>query len=311
MFLSFFLYFICLVCIGLFVFAVIQKRRREKPFCRPFYPLIVAILILTFASCCVVIPTGYTGVRSTFGQIDQEVVSSGIRLKLPLVQSVHIVNNKQRDQRFKGDIWGEASDKTVVFATDVIVTYQINPARSAYIYANVSNYTHDLIPQTLVNSSIKSAMIQLPSDQVTNRNKIEPLSKTALNQAVIEKYGADTVLILKVTIDNMDFEENYNKAVEEKQIARQNAEKQAIENQKAIDIAKAAQEKAQIEAETKKIKAQGEADAMVISAEAEAESYRIKSQEITENLLRKWELDARQKHGWVTIQGANAIVTDK
>lgn len=127
----------------------------------------------------------------------------------------------------------------------------------------------------------------------------------------LRKYGTDTVIVLKVTVDNMDYEESYNKAIAEKQIARQNAEKQAIENQKNIDLAKAEQEKAAAEAETNRIRAEGEAKAMTIAAEAEAEAYRIKSSQITENLLRKWELDARKEHGWVTIQGANTVVTNK
>lgn len=40
-----------------------------------------------------------------------------------------------------------------------------------------------------------------------------------------------------------------------------------------------------------------------------AEAYRIKSAAITDNLLKKWELDARLKHGWIEVQGANTVVT--
>lgn len=270
---------------------------------------LVGVLIFVSASSFTIIKTGYTGVRTTFGQVDSVVLQNGLNFKIPFIQHINVVNNKQQDKEFKGEIWGEASDKTAVFAKDVIVTYQINPTKSSYIYANVNNYKDNLIPQTLVNSAVKSAMVQLSSDQVTNRNKIEALTKTTMEKAIKEKYGSDAVVILKVTIDNMDFEESYNKAISEKQIARQEAEKQAIENQKAVDLAKANQEKATIEAETKKIAAQADADAMVITAEAEADAYRIKSAEITDNLLKKWELDARKEHGWVTIQGANTIVT--
>lgn len=272
---------------------------------------IVSVLLFVSASSFKIIKTGYTGVRTTFGQVDLAVLQNGLNFKLPFVQHINVVNNKQQDKEFKGEIWGEASDKTAVFAKDVIVTYQINPTKSSYIYANVNNYKDNLIPQTLVNSAVKSAMVQLSSDQVTNRNKIEALTKTTLEKAIVEKYGSDAVVVLKVTIDNMDFEESYNKAISEKQIARQEAEKQAIENQKAVDLAKANQEKATIEAETKKIAAQADADAMVITAEAEADAYRIKSAEITDNLLKKWELDARKEHGWVTIQGVNTVVTDR
>lgn len=303
-------FLLIIAAVAVIVFTILGIKFSEKMTKKKAVALfIVAILLITASSSFTIIKTGYTGVRTTFGQIDSMVLQNGLNFKIPFIQSIKTVNNKQQDKEFKGDIWGEASDKTVVFATDVIVTYQINPTKSAYIYSNVSNYKDNLIPQTLVNSAVKSAMVQLPSDQVTNRNKIESLTKTTLEKAIIEKYGSDAVIILKVTIDNMDFEESYNKAIAEKQIARQNAEKQAIENQKAVDLAKANQEKAAIDAETKKITAQADADAMIIAAEAEAEAYRIKSAEITENLLRKWELDARKEHGWVTIQGASAIVT--
>ena len=46
----------------------------------------------------------------------------------------------------------------------------------------------------------------------------------------------------------------------------------------------------------------------MVSLQAEADAYRIKSAEITDALLKKWELDARAKHGWVTIQGGTPIV---
>lgn len=296
--------------IAILAIAILGAKFSERIDCKKAIILnFVSVLLFVSASSFTIIKTGYTGVKTTFGQIDSAVLQNGLNFKIPFVQSINTVNNKQQDKKFEGEIWGEASDKTVVFATNVIVTYQINPEMSVYLYANVNNYKDNLIPQTLVNSAVKSAMVQLPSDQVTNRNKIEDLTKATLEKAIVEKYGFDAVIILKITIDNMDFEESYNKAISEKQIARQEAEKQAIENQKAVDLAKANQEKATIEAETKKIAAQADADAMVITAEAEANAYRIKSAEITDNLLKKWELDARKEHGWVTIQGANTVVT--
>ena len=259
---------------------------------------IILIVIILIKSCFTIIPTGYTGVRTTFGQIDETVCQNGFNFKIPFVQHISKVNNKQQDIKFKEQIWGEASDKTTCYAEEVIVTYYINPAKSAYIFANVTNYKNDLIPAPLVSSAIKSAMSSLSSDDVTKRDKIEPIAKTKLQNAIAEKYNDNTVMILKVTINQMDFEDSYNQAIANKQIARQEAEKQAIENQKIIDMAIAEQEKARAEAETKKIQAQ-----------AEAENYRIKSEAITDKLLKKWELDARKEHGWVTIQGASAVIT--
>ena len=49
-----------------------------------------------------------------------------------------------------------------------------------------------------------------------------------------EKYGEGTVSVLKVVINQMDFEDSYNQAIAEKSVAQQNQEKQEIENKTAI-----------------------------------------------------------------------------
>ena len=124
------------------------------------------------------------------------------------MESIHKVNNKQRDKRIEVRIWGEASDKTPVYASDVIVTYQVLPEKSAWIYANVSD-SKNLIGEELVTSTIKAAMVELAPGEVTNRTKIEPLVQQKLTQSLTQKYGEGVVFVNKVVINDMDFEEAY------------------------------------------------------------------------------------------------------
>lgn len=81
--------------------------------------------------------------------------------------------------------------------------------------------------------------------------------------------------------------------------------------QKEIDTAKQEQEKAKVEADTKKVQAQAEADAGIIKAEGEAKANKAKSDSITDNLIRMKEAEAREKHGWVTVNGAGSVITNK
>lgn len=79
----------------------------------------------------------------------------------------------------------------------------------------------------------------------------------------------------------------------------------------AIDKAlKQEQEKAKVEANTKKVQAQAEADAGIIKAEGEAKANKAKSDSITDNLIRMKEAEAREKHGWVTVNGAGSVITN-
>ena len=49
----------------------------------------------------------------------------------------------------------------------------------------------------------------------------------------------------------------------------------------------------------------------IIEAQAEAESNRIIAESITPELIQMLEAQARQEHGWVTVQGADAVVVQE
>ena len=157
---------------------------------KKIFPLFAVIIVLVLAVCSFhIIPTGYTGVKTSFGQIQETTIQSGkLNFCIPFVQSIHKVNNKQQDKHIEAQVWGEASDKTPVYAADVIVTYQVLPEKSAWLYSNVSDIKN-LVGDELVASAIKSAMAELGPNEVTNRTKIEPLAQQKLAESLVQKYG--------------------------------------------------------------------------------------------------------------------------
>ncbi len=248
--------------------------------------VIVGIIALIGSMSFSIVPTGYTGVRTTFGQISEKTVPQGFNLKIPLVQSIEKVNNKQRDAVINSQVWGETEEKTPVYASDIVITFQIKNTASAWIFRNVSD-TDNLISESMVSSATKSAMVELKASEVTNRAKIEPLVKEKLIKSIEEKYGEDRISILKVIVNQMDFEEDYNKAIAEKSIAQQTKEKQAIENETAVAKAEADKKVAITNAEAK-------ADATRIAAEAEAEANEkiknsLNDQIIKSKFYEKWD----------------------
>lgn len=104
---------------------------------------------------------------------------------------------------------------------------------------------------------------------------------------------------------NISVDEKTQEAINAKITAQQAAETQEINNQTAINKAKA-------DAEVTKAEAQAKADAQLIEAEAQAEANSKLSSSITDELIRMIEAEARNKFGWVTIPGTNnTVVTDK
>lgn len=239
---------------------------------------VIACLIGSFS----IIPTGYTGVKTTFGQISENTLPAGLNFKAPFFQSIEKVNNKQQDIYFENQIWGESSERTAVYGAQITVSYQINPDKSAWIYANVADYTKNLIPNDLIASAVKSAMVQLDSAKVTQRTSIEPLARDMVTKALNEKYGENVITVLKVTINDMDFEESYKTAIANKQIAAMEKEKQDIENQKAV-------EKAAADKKVKETNAEAEANATITKAEAQAKANDLLQESLTDDVLyQKW-----------------------
>lgn len=263
--------------------------------------VILGAVIFVAGFCFKIVPTGYTGVRTTFGQVSEQTVDKGFNLKIPFVQNIKLVNNKQQDTKVDTEVWGETTEKTPVFASDIIVTYQVSSSKSAWLYTNVSN-PDNLIEQSLVASAIKSSMVEMSVKDVTNRSKIEPSVKEALQVSLNEKYGEDTISILKVVINNMDFEASYNEAIAAKSIAQQAYEKQQIENETAIAKAEADKKVSIANAEAK-------AQATLIEAQAEADANKLLVESLTDAVLRskfyeKW--DGKLP----TVMGENTVITD-
>lgn len=275
------LFFKILLVLAAIAVLIVPEFFKEEPNRKITVACSGAFLFLFIFGCSfVIIPTGYTGVRTTFGQIDSTSVRNGFNWKIPFVQSIEQVNNKQQDLLFEDKIWSETSTRTAIYYENVVVTYQINPESSAWIYANVSDYKSSLVSPSLVSSAVKASSKTVSDSDATNRSIIEPMCAENLQQSLNEKYGENVIYVNKVTINNADFDEAYNKAIADKQRAQLEAEKQSIENKKAI-------EKAEADAEATRKKAQGEADARLIKAESEAKANEMLANSLNEKILRE------------------------
>lgn len=274
----------------------VEKENQLKKIKRMIITLVVVLLLfITVTSNFKIIPTGYTGVRTTFKQVDNVVLQNGLNFKLPFVQKIITVNNKMQDMDFAGPIWSETSERTALYYANITVSYQINPEKSAWIYANVSGYKDNLISDSIVASAIKSSSKTLNSTEATNRSMIEPLTQEILQASLDSKYGENTVIIHKVVIGNTDFEDSYNQAIADKQKQQIAYEQQQIENQKAVEKAEADAKVAEINANAEKqkteIAAEAQANAIKIEAEAQAEANKMINDSVTANVIAYMQAD--------------------
>ncbi len=272
-----------LLIIGGFVVLGLYKTCRTG--IKAYAPMwITGMVLFVLSLSFTIIPTGYTGVRVVFGQVNDTTAPNGLCWKIPFAEEIKKVNNKQQDIEFSSEIWGETSERTAISFSGIIVTYSISGDKSAWIYSHVSNYEDNLVSTALVSSAIKTASKTLADVDATNRGKIEPLAQEAIQASLDGKYGEGVVTINKVVINNADFEESYNAAIAAKQQAQLEYEQQQIINQKNV-------EQAQAEAEAAIAKANGEAEALKIAAQAEAEANKTIADSLSDDIFTNYMLD--------------------
>ena len=141
----------------------------------------------------------------------------------------------------------------------------------------------------------------------TKRSEVSKAITDYLNSKLNDEYGINvsSALIIDVQLDD-----TLTEKIKAKEQAKQDAEKAELDKQTAQAQGEADKAKAEADAAVKKINAEAKAEQTRISAEAEADANRVLNDSITDNLIRMKEAEARLKHGWVTVNGANTVVTE-
>lgn len=172
------------------------------------------------------------------------------------------------------------------------------------------------LPKALEDGYLRRNMLGISSEITSKYTILELNSKRGEIQAEIlkqfsEKVGKKGFIVDSVNLGTPDYDAETKQAIQ--QVVNKQQELKAMELEKA---------KAELNAQRQKIEAEGNADAKIEEARGQAESTKIQAQaqadanrelnaSLTENVLKKMELDARAKHGWVTINGATPLVEAK
>lgn len=274
--------------------------------------IIVAVLIVSLilaVMCIEKIPRGHVGsIYSIKGGTSDEVLTEGWHLVSPMKKvTEYSVATEQllltQDER-KGSDTDESFNATCkdgVLNVDLEMSYHFEADTIPTIAKKYRGMSGDEIVDSIIKSKVKTYVNEVTSEYTILEAYMD--KKTELNQEVtvhlrsaLEPYG---IVVESATIPRAEPDDAIKSAITERS-------KKAQE----VEAAKQEQEKQKILAETKIIEAQGEADAAIAAAEGEAKANKLITESLTPELLKKMELEARMEHGWVTIQGADAVIVD-
>ena len=275
-------------------------------------PIICAVVCALFCILCIErVSVGNVGVVYSAGGVEDKVLSQGWHFispfksvrQFPISQQQLVLSNNPGDyNKEEHPDWSiDAPANGGMVKINMTVNYNFIPDRVVEVYKQFNGMSGETIVESRVQNSIiayvkevtpRFSVMDIYSDK---KSEVNEAITSYLNERLTEEYGINvsSALVIDVQLDSA-----LQQKVQAKEQAKQDAEIAELEKQTA-----------EAQAETDKVIAESEAQVKVIEAQAEADANRIIAQSITPELIQMTEAQARVEHGWVTVQGAETVVS--
>lgn len=279
---------------------------------KKFMAIFVAFLIAVGAVLCTErVHTGYVGVVYSAKGVEQQTISQGWHFmsplkhvsEFPITQQRVVFSNAPSDYGAKehADWHIDAPANGGTIAINLTVNYNFLPEHVVELYTKFGGMDGESLMESKIQNDIiayvkevtpQFSVMQIYSD---DRACVNTAITNYLNEKLTAEYGINVSSALIVDAQPDD---TLMQKIRAKEQAKQDAEIAELNKQTAL-----------AQAETDKVKAQTEADVKMIEAQAEADANKVLSESITPELIQMKEAEARLKHGWITVQGADTVVT--
>ena len=249
----------------------------------------VVVLLLISLTCTATVETGYTGIVTTFGRVEDVTLEAGLHFKSPFQRIIAMDNREQKTSFTTGAF---SSDIQQVNITGSI-NYAINKATAMNLFKEVgTDYFNKLVYPRMLEITKGVFSKYSAENLVANRQKLSESIRDGL-YSELKDYGIN---VISLSIENLDFTDAFTDAVEAKQVAAQRKLQAEIEQAQMTMETQQQAERQRINAEAQanvaKINADADAYATKVRSEAEAEANKKIAESLTETLIKFNEIKA-------------------
>jgi regulator of protease activity HflC (stomatin/prohibitin superfamily) len=229
--------------------------------------IIIAIVILVIAiGSFAVVPAGNTGIKVRMGAVQEASLKEGLNFKMPFIEKIILMDNRTQIATVTGN---SASKDLQTVDNSIAVNFRIDPETSASLYKNVGITYKDTIIIPAIQESTKSVIAKYTAEElITKRTAVGD----GIKDELISKLSSYGISIQNLNIVDFSFSEEFDKAIEAKQTAQQ----QALKAQEDLS-------RIEIEAKQKIVEAEGQAKANTAIAQS------IDEKVLQQKFIDKWD----------------------
>ncbi len=164
---------------------------------------------------------------------------------------------------------------------DASIIYAIDTAQVIQLHIEWQNRFQEEVVRPTARNAIRDAVSQYGVEEIVSTKRAE--METLINKTITEKFSQNDLTLIDFLLRDIHFSDEYAAAVEQKQIAEQQAQQAQLVVEQKRQEAEQARQVAQGTADAAVIAARGAADAQIIQAEAQAKANELIGQSIQDN----------------------------
>jgi regulator of protease activity HflC (stomatin/prohibitin superfamily) len=228
--------------------------------------LLALVSFFLFMSTYFSVDAGERGVVLRFGEVNR-VVDPGPHFKVPLAENV--VRMTVRVQKSTTQTEAASRDLQVV-QTTMVLNFNLDPSKAGEMFSNIGLNYGERVIEPAVKESFKAAAARYTAEELISKREA---LKTEVRNYLRDRLVVYGITVVELSITDFEFSQEFNRAIESKQTAEQNA----LRAKRDLDRIK-------VEAQQK-----------IASAQAEAEALRIQRQVISPELIKLRQIEAQIK----------------
>jgi regulator of protease activity HflC (stomatin/prohibitin superfamily) len=258
--------------------------------------VVIVLGILLFSSFAFLQADEYGVVKSYIQPkgYRSEPIGPGLHPIIPFIESVqkysvarqtYTMSSATSEGAVQGDdsIQARTKDGQQVFI-DASVIYAVDPTQLIKLHITWQNRYEENVVRPVSRAAIRDAVSQFGVEELVSTKRAE--LEAAIREEIQSGLNANNILMSDFLLRNIRFSDEYAAAVEQKQIAEQQAQQAKFVVEQKKQEAEQARQTAQGQADAAVIASKGAAEARLIQAKAEAEANQLLSQSLTPTLLQ-------------------------
>ncbi len=258
-------------------------------------PIIVVLAFILFlvAGAFVVVQAGHVGVVKRLGAVQTDALSEGLHFKRPFMDVVEQIDIRLMPTNAKSTA---ASRDLQTVSTEVNVTYSVNGELAPLMFQRIGDTRKvaAALVEPAIQESVKAVTAQYTAEElVTKRAEVKIAIQGAIEEFIAktlaEKDIANGVRLANVAITDFVFSEEFNKAIESKVKAEQEALRAKNEYLMRVTQAEAGEAEVKLAADAKAYSTQVESEARANAIKVEAAALRDNPAIIELRAIERWD----------------------